>query len=42
MSKNKKKRQKKFEIRQKCRKLGETIKNVEKPVKNRQKNQKIV
>ena len=37
MSKNRKKRQKKIEIRQKSRKPGKTIKNVKKPVKNNQK-----
>ena len=42
MSKNKKKHQKKFEIRQKFRKPQKTVKNAEKPVKNRQKNRKIV
>ena len=34
--------QKKIEIRQKCRKPGKTMKNVEKPVKNLQKYRKIV
>ena len=35
-------KRKKIEIHQKCRKSGKTIKNVEKPVKTRQKYRKIV
>ena len=42
MSKKRKKRQKKIEIRQKCRKPGKTIKIVKKPVKNHQKYRKNV
>ena len=42
MSKNLKNGQKKIEICQKCRKPGKTIKNAEKPLKNRQNYRKIV